>query len=344
VMAIRAQPVKSVFARMPRLVREVSAQLGKQARLVTSGENTEIDKTVIEQLSDPLTHLIRNALDHGIENPERRQAKGKPAQGTVQLSAQHRSGRIVIEIRDDGNGIDRERVLAKAREKGLIADNASLGDEEIDNLIFLPGFSTAEAVSNISGRGVGMDVVKRNILALGGRIAIDSRPGAGSCFTLSLPLTLAVLDGMIVSVGRECYVVPLNNIIESLRPRTVDVHPVVGSGDVLAIRGEYAPLVYLHRVFSVPGAVAEPSKGIVVMVETEGGGKVGLVVDDLLGQQQVVVKSLETNYDPVDGIAAATILGNGRVALILDIARLRGMAALGNLKAGRPTTLGAVAP
>jgi len=326
VMAIRAQPVRSVFARIPRLVREIAAAVGKEARLVTTGEATEIDKTVIEQLGDPLTHMIRNALDHGIEGPEERLAKGKPRQGTIHLSAEHRSGRIVIEIADDGRGIDRPRVLRKAQEKGLLAANATLSDDEIDNLIFLPGFSTAETVSNISGRGVGMDVVKRNIQALGGRATIASTPGSGSRFTLSLPLTLAVLDGMIVGVGAQSYVVPVTNIIASLRPRPEDVHPVVGGGDVLATRGEYLPLVHLHRVFGVPDAVTDPSKGIVVMVESEGSGKIGLVVDELIGQQQVVVKSLEANYDPVDGIAAATILGSGRVALILDISGLRDVA------------------
>jgi len=323
VMAIRAQPVKSVFVRMPRLVRDLAQTLGKEARLVMTGEATEIDKTVIEQLGDPLTHMIRNAIDHGIESPEVRVAAGKPRQGTIHLSAEHRSGRIVLEISDDGRGIDRDRVLRKAQDKGLVQPGTSLSDDEIDNLVFLPGFSTAAAVSNISGRGVGMDVVKRNIQALGGRVSIASTPGAGSRFILSLPLTLAVLDGMVVAVGAESYVLPLTRIIESLRPRAKDIHTVVGSSDVLAIRGEYAPLVYLHRIFDVSNAITDPSKGIVVMVETESGGKVGVVVDELIGQQQVVIKSLETNYEPVEGVAGATILGSGRVALILDIAGLQ---------------------
>jgi two-component system chemotaxis sensor kinase CheA len=237
VMAIRAQPVRSVFSRMPRLIREVCGQLGKSARLVISGEGTEIDKTVIEQLTDPLTHLLRNALDHGIEAPDQRAALGKPRQGTIQLSAEHRSGRIVIEVADDGAGIDRDRVLAKARQRGLVAADAALTPEEIDDLIFMPGFSTAEAVSDISGRGVGMDVVRRNIHALGGRISVTSAAGVGSRFTLSLPLTLAILDGMTVAVGGETYIIPLTNIMESLRPRREDLHPVVGRGHVLAIRG-----------------------------------------------------------------------------------------------------------
>ena len=327
VMAIRTQPVKSVFSRMPRLVRELSSQLGKEARLFITGEGTEIDKTVIEQLADPLTHLLRNAIDHGIEEPDVRIAHGKPAQGSIHLAAEHRSGRIVIEVSDDGAGIDRERVLARARTRGVIAADAVLSDEEIDNIIFLPGFSTAETVSNVSGRGVGMDVVRRNIQALGGRITLQSRKGSGSRFLLSLPLTLAILDGMIVAVGRESYIVPLTNIVESLRPRRQDMHAVTGCGDVVAIRGQYVPLLYLARISACRTRFPMPPRGIVVVVETEGAEQIGLVVDELLGQQQVVVKSLEANYGEVEGIGGATILGNGRVALILDIAGLRGQAA-----------------
>jgi two-component system, chemotaxis family, sensor kinase CheA len=323
VMAIRAQPVKSVFARMPRIVRDLAATLGKEVRVVTTGEMTEIDKTVIEQLNDPLTHMIRNALDHGIELPEVRVASGKPRQGTIHLAAAQQSGRIVIEVSDDGHGVDREKVLARARDRGLIAAEATVSDEEIDNLIFLPAFSTAEKVSNISGRGVGLDVVKRNVQSLGGRINVQSRFGAGSRFILSLPLTLAVLDGMVVSVGSETYIIPLTAIIESLRPQPSGIHPVVGRGDVLALRGEYVPLIYLHRRFSIADAITDPCHGIVIIVQSDTAGRMGVVVDELLGQQQVVVKSLEANYDPVDGISGATILGNGRVALILDVARLR---------------------
>ena len=322
VMAIRAQPVRSVFSRMPRLVRELSAQLGKDVRLVLTGEATEIDKTVIEQLADPLTHLLRNALDHGIEPPDNRQAAGKPRQGTIHLGAEHRGGRIVIEISDDGAGIARDRVLAKARSRGLVTPDACLTDDEVDQLIFLPGFSTAEAVSDVSGRGVGMDVVKRNIQALGGRITLESRAGHGSRFLLSLPLTLAILDGMAVAVGQESYIIPLTNIMESLRPRPDCIHNIVGRGDVLAIRGEYVPLTYLHHRFDVPDAVTDPCRGIVVIVESEGTDRIGLVVDELLGQLQVVVKSLEANYGSVPGIGGATILGDGRVALILDVSRL----------------------
>jgi two-component system chemotaxis sensor kinase CheA len=327
VMAIRTQPVRSVFSRMPRLMRELSAQLGKEVRLVLTGEGTEIDKTVIEQLADPLTHLLRNALDHGIETPAERQAAGKPPCGIIHLAAEHRSGRIVIEVADDGRGIDRGRVLARARQRGLMPPDNQPTDEEIDNLIFLPGFSTAEVVSSVSGRGVGMDVVRRNIQALGGRITLHSQAGAGSRFVLSLPLTLAILDGMIVAVGAESYIVPLANIVESLRPKRADIHAVAGSGDVVAIRGQYVPLIHLARHFRVPDAVADPSSGIVVVVENENAGPVGLVVDELIGQQQVVVKSLEANYGAVAEIGGATILGNGRVALILDIGGLRDRAA-----------------
>jgi two-component system chemotaxis sensor kinase CheA len=322
VMAVRAQPVKSVFSRMPRLVRELSSQLGKEVRLVLSGEGTEIDKTVIEQLADPLTHMLRNALDHGLETPAEREAAGKPRQGTIHLSAAHRSGRIVIDMEDDGRGILRDRVLEKARAQGLVAADATLSDDETDNLIFAPGFSTAETISDISGRGVGMDVVRRNIQALGGRVSVISVPGRGARFTLSLPLTLAILDGMVVGVGRECYIIPVTTIVESLRPQAGQIHDVAGHGAVLAIRGDYVPLVYLHRRFLVPDAVDDPCHGIIVIVDGEGGRRIGLVVDDLLTQQQVVVKSLEANYGSVDGIGGATILGDGKVALILDVGRL----------------------
>lgn len=322
VMAIRTQPVKSVFSRMPRLVRELSAQLGKDVRLVVTGEATEIDKTVVEQLADPLTHLLRNALDHGVETPEVREAAGKPRQGTVHLSAEQRGGRILIELSDDGRGIDRARVLARARERGIVAPDAVLTDSEVDELIFMPGFSTAAVVSAVSGRGVGMDVVRRNIQSLGGRIAVESRFGEGSRFVLSLPLTLAVMDGLVVSVGREAYILPIASIVESLRPRPQDIHDVVGRGQVLSIRGAYIPLLALHRAFGVADAVLDPSRGIVVIAETDHAGRVGLLVDDLVGQHQVVVKSMEGNYGRIPGIGGATILGNGRVALILDVAGL----------------------
>ncbi|WP_203071332.1 chemotaxis protein CheA [Falsiroseomonas ponticola] len=341
VMAIRTQPVKSVFSRMPRLVRELSAQLGKEVRLVVTGEATEIDKTVVEQLADPLTHLLRNALDHGLEAPDQREAAGKPRQGTVHLSAEQRGGRILIELSDDGRGIDRARVLARARERGIVASDAVLTDAEIDELIFMPGFSTAAVVSAVSGRGVGMDVVRRNIQSLGGRITVESRLGEGSRFVLSLPLTLAVMDGLVVSVGREAYILPISAIVESLRPRPQDIHDVVGRGQVLSIRGAYIPLLALHRVFGVADAVTDPSRGIVVIAETDHAGRIGLLVDDLVGQHQVVVKSMEENYGPIPGIGGATILGNGRVALILDVAGLAEPAE--RTRAARPSAMPAAA-
>lgn len=335
VMSIRAQPVSSVFSRMPRLVRECAAATGKEVQLATSGETTEVDKTVVENLVDPLTHMIRNSIDHGLEGPEERERVGKPRAGTVHLSAQHRSGRIVIEISDDGRGINRPKVLSKAIEKGLVQPGATLSDEEIDNLIFLPGFSTADQVSNLSGRGVGMDVVRRNITSLGGRIGVYSAPGEGSRFVLSLPLTLAVLDGMVISVGAERFVLPLTNIVESLRPKPADLHGLVGKCDVMMARGEYVRLVHLHQLFGIPDAVTDPTHALVVLVETEDGARLGLVVDEVLGQQQVVIKSLEANFRRLDGVAAATILGDGRVALILDVAGLREMSRHHESGAGR---------
>ena len=319
VMAIRAQPVKSVFQRMPRLVREVAAMTGKSVRLVTEGEATEVDKTVIERLTDPLTHMIRNAIDHGLEKPETRIAAGKPEEGLVRLSALHRSGRIVIEVADDGAGINRPKVKSIAAEKGLIAADAQLSDEEVDNLIFLPGFSTASTVSDISGRGVGMDVVKRSIQALGGRISIASRPGHGSTFTMSLPLTLAVLDGMVVTVASQTLVVPLTAIVETLQPKTADVHGMGGTARVMSIRNKFTPLIDVGRELGYRNEAGDPLTGVVLLVETEGGGRSALLVDAIQGQRQVVIKSLEANYRHVPGIAAATILGDGRVALILDV-------------------------
>jgi two-component system chemotaxis sensor kinase CheA len=319
VMAIRAQPVKSVFQRMPRLVREVGAMTGKLVRLVTEGENTEVDKTVIERLADPLTHMIRNAIDHGLESPEARVAAGKPEEGLVRLSALHRSGRIVIEVSDDGAGINRARVKALAASKGLIPADASLSDDEIDNLIFLPGFSTASTVSDISGRGVGMDVVRRSIQALGGRISIASRPGQGSTFTMSLPLTLAVLDGMVVTVAGQTLVVPLTAIVETLQPKIADVHGFGGGARVIAIRDHFTPLIDVGRELDYRADGADPLACVALLVESEGGARSALLVDAILGQRQVVIKSLEANYRHVPGIAAATILGDGRVALILDV-------------------------
>jgi two-component system chemotaxis sensor kinase CheA len=319
VMAIRAQSVKSVFQRMPRLVREVAAQTGKSARLVTDGEATEVDKTVIERLSDPITHMLRNAIDHGLEKPAERIAAGKPAEGTVRLAALHRGGRIVIEVTDDGRGINRPRVRQIAIDKGLIQNDTILTDDETDNLIFLPGFSTAAVVSDISGRGVGMDVVRRSVQALGGRISISSRPGEGSTFTLSLPLTLAVLDGMVVDVAGHTLVVPLTAIIESLRPKGDEVRALGPQGAVLAVRDAYVPLIDIGCLFGFRKTPISPSEGVVLLIESEDGTRAALVADDIQGQRQVVIKSLESNYRQVEGIAAATILGDGRVALIADV-------------------------
>lgn len=319
VMGIRAQAVKSVFQRMPRLVREVADMTGKSVRLVTEGEGTEVDKTVIDRLTDPLTHMIRNAIDHGLETPEARLAAGKPEEGTVRLSAMHRSGRIVIEIVDDGAGINRPKVKEIAIGKGLVAPDASLTDEEVDNLIFLPGFSTASTVSNISGRGVGMDVVKRSVQSLGGRLSISSRPGKGSTFTMSLPLTLAVLDGMVVTVAGQTLVVPLTAIVETLQPKLADVHGLGGTARVIAIRDSFTPLVDVGRELGYRRDASDPQTSVAILVESEGGGRSALLVDAIQGQRQVVIKSLEANYGHVEGIAAATILGDGRVALILDV-------------------------
>lgn len=323
VMAIRAQPVKPLFQRMGRIVREVASATGKTVRLKTEGEGTEVDKTVIERLADPLTHLIRNAIDHGIEAPDHRLAANKPAEGTVQLTAAHRSGRVVIEITDDGAGIDRARVRETAERKGLIPADAALTDSEIDNLLFLPGFSTAKTVSDISGRGVGMDVVKRSIQALGGRVTVGSRPSQGSTFTLSLPLTLAVLDGMVVSVAGQTLVIPLTSVIETLRPRPGDIHQMGAGARVLAIRESFVPLldvgVEMGFASSAVEAGTRDDRQIVVLVETSEGTRSALVVNAIQDQRQVVIKSLEANYGHVPGVAAATILGDGRVALILDV-------------------------
>lgn len=319
VMAIRAQPVKPVFQRMSRIVREIADMTGKNVRLVSEGENTEVDKTVIDKLAEPLTHMIRNAVDHGLETPEKREAAGKKPEGTLRLTAKHRSGRIVIEIADDGAGINRERVRGKAIENGLITADTNLSDEEIDNLIFHPGFSTAEKISDISGRGVGMDVVKRSIQSLGGRISITSRPGHGSVFTMSLPLTLAVLDGMVVTVANQTLVVPLTAIVETLQPEREHIHSFGSNQRLIAIRDSFCPLIDVGRVLDYRDEDADPIAGVSLLVESEGGGQRALMVDAIQGQRQVVIKSLEANYTSVPGIAAATILGDGRVALILDV-------------------------
>ncbi|MCB5202625.1 chemotaxis protein CheA [Neorhizobium sp. T786] len=333
VMAIRAQPVKPVFQRMSRIVREVADMVGKSIRLVTEGENTEVDKTVIDKLAEPLTHMIRNAVDHGIETPEKRLAAGKDPEGTIKLTAKHRSGRILIELVDDGAGINRERVRQKAIDNELIAPDSNLSDEEIDNLIFAPGFSTADKISDISGRGVGMDVVKRSIQALGGRISISSKPGHGSVFTMSLPLTLAVLDGMVVTVAGQTLVVPLTAIVETLQPEAAAIHSFGSNQRLISIRNSFCPLVDVGRILNFRATQANPVEGVALLVESEGGGQRALMVDAIQGQRQVVIKSLEANYTHVPGIAAATILGDGRVALILDVDAVVGASRGQSLKA-----------
>lgn len=318
-MAIRAQPIGSVFSRVPRILRELTASTGKHVRLEVSGESTELDKTVIERLGEPLTHLIRNAVDHGIECAEDRIAAGKSADGTLTLSAEHRSGRILIRIADDGRGINRERVLAKAIEKGLVAPDVQLSKEEIDALIFAPGFSTAQQISNISGRGVGMDVVRQNVKDLGGRITIESEEGRGTTFTLTLPLTLAISDGMIVNVGDQTLVVPLANVVESLRPDPKEVQGLGAARAMINVRGRFIPVVPLHLAVGARGAVEKADEGVLIVVETERAGRAALLVDAICDQRQVVIKSLDTHYRSVEGVAGATILGDGRVALIVDV-------------------------
>jgi two-component system chemotaxis sensor kinase CheA len=318
-MAIRAQPIGSVFSRVPRMLRELQTSTGKRVRLEMQGEATELDKTVIERLGEPLTHLIRNAVDHGLETPEERVAAGKPGEGVLTLSAEQRSGRILIKVSDDGKGIDRKRVLAKAVERGLVSPEAQMSDEDIDNLIFAPGFSTAATISNISGRGVGMDVVRQNVKDLGGRISIESHPGKGSCFTLALPLTLAISDGMIVSVGDQTLVVPLAHVVESLRPRPEEVASMGASRQMLNVRGKFIPILPLLENVGAIGAQTDPTEAVLVIVDTESAGQAALLVDNIRDQRQFVIKSLDTHYRPVNGVAGATILGDGRVALILDV-------------------------
>ncbi len=326
VMQIRMLPISFTFSRFPRLVHDLSTKMGKQIELKMTGETTEVDKTVIEKIGDPLVHLVRNSLDHGIEMPEDRVAAGKPETGTVELNAYHRGGNIIIEIKDDGKGLDKDRLLDKAIERGLVPPDAMLGDQQIYELIFTAGFSTAEEVSDVSGRGVGMDVVRRNINELGGNIEIHSEAGVGSSFIIRLPLTLAILDGQTVSVGSETYIVPLVSIIESIQVKENMVNMLAGKGETFKLREEYLPIVRLHEVLGVKDAKAkELNEGLLVVVEGEGR-RCGLFVDDLLGQQQVVIKSLEANYRKISGLSGATILGDGSVALILDIPGLIRMA------------------
>jgi len=321
VMGIRMLPIGSVFNRFPRLVRDLSQKLGKQVKLDLVGEHTELDKTVLEKIGDPLVHLVRNAIDHGLEIPEKRRAAGKGDVGTLRLEAFHRGGSIVVEISDDGAGLNREAIIAKALQKGLIKSGENLSDEAVGELIFQPGFSTAAVTTDLSGRGVGMDVVRRNVVDLGGNVAIQSRPGNGTTFTITLPLTLAIIDGLRAAVGGECYIVPLVSIVESVQLRADAVRSVTGGGELFRFRGEYLPIVRLHQQFGCAGARQQIEEGLVIVVEADGT-QIGLFVDELVGQQQAVVKSLEANYRRVDGISGATILADGSVALIVDVAGL----------------------
>jgi two-component system, chemotaxis family, sensor kinase CheA len=326
VMRVRMLPISFVFSRFPRMVRDLSHRLGKQVELKVTGDQTELDKTVMEKIGDPLTHLVRNCVDHGIERPEVRVAAGKPATGTLHLHAYHKGGAITVEVSDDGGGLNAERIIAKARAQKLIGANDVLTDEQAYEMIFMAGFSTAEKTTDISGRGVGMDVVRRNVKELGGSIEVRSKLGQGSRFIINLPLTLAIVDGQSVSVGQETYIVPLTTIIESLQLKPSMVNSVVGHGEVFSFRDDYVPVIRLHDLFGVQPRTRVLHEGLLMIVEGDGR-RVGLFVDDLLGQQQVVIKSLETNYRRVDGVSGATILGDGSVALILDVPGLIRVAA-----------------
>ena len=320
VMSIRMIPMSMVFSRFPRMLRDLAAKLGKKVEFATLGEATELDKGMVEKITDPLTHLVRNSCDHGIELPAERRAKGKPETGTITLAASHQGSSIVIEVRDDGKGLNREALISKARERGLDAPD-SMTDSEVWGLIFAPGFSTAEVVTDVSGRGVGMDVVKRNITALGGTVEINSAEGHGMSVKVRLPLTLAIMDGMSVGVGGECYILPLASVVESFQVTASSLRTIGGSGRVVQVRDEYMPVVDLEQVFDVPRLERGEGNGIMVVVESEGQ-RAALMVDVLLGQQQVVVKNLEANYRRVSDVSGATIMGDGRVALILDVASL----------------------
>jgi len=313
-------PMSVVFNRYPRMLRDLAGKLGKKVELVTQGEATELDKGLVEKITDPLTHLVRNSCDHGIELPEERLAKGKPAQGTITLAASHQGGSILIEVRDDGRGLNRDKLIKKARERGLDAPD-SMSDADVWGLIFAPGFSTADVVTDVSGRGVGMDVVKKNIAALNGSVEIDSAEGYGMSVKVRLPLTLAIMDGMSIGVGAECYILPLSSVVESFQVEADTIKTVGGANRVVRVREEYMPVIDLEGVFDVPRERAADGNGIMVIVEAEGG-RVAVLVDELLGQQQVVVKNLESNYRKVSNISGATIMGDGRVALILDVGAL----------------------
>jgi two-component system, chemotaxis family, sensor kinase CheA len=330
VMSMRMMPIGSLFSRFPRMVRDITSKLKKEVELVTVGEETELDKGLIERIADPLTHLIRNSLDHGIESPKKRKAAGKPEKGKITLSAMHQGGSIVIEVADDGAGLDRERILKKAKERGINIPT-HINDDALWNIICEPGFSTADAVTDVSGRGVGMDVVNRNISDMGGQVNLTSVPGQSCKISIQLPLTLAILDGMTVSMGDNLFVIPLNSIVETLQPKLENIKSVTGEGAMVHTRGEYLPIIAMHKAFNIETQVTDSTQGMLVIVEAHGK-KAALLFDDLVGQQQVVIKSLETNFRKINGISGATILGDGTVALIVDIPTIikLGQTTLGN--------------
>ena len=329
VMSIRMMPISFVFSRFPRMVRDLTLKLNKEVELITIGEDTELDKGLIERIADPLTHLVRNSLDHGIELSAARIKAGKPAKGSITLSASHQGGGILIEVSDDGAGLNRQRILSKAIERGLPASN-EMTDAEVWELIFAPGFSTAEEITDLSGRGVGMDVVKRNISEMGGEVSVDSQAGVGSKITIRLPLTLAILEGMSVALGQNLYIIPLNLILETMQPKPEELKTVTGEGALVKVHGEYIPIIALHSLFNMPTEVTNPCDGILVLIEAQGK-KAALFVDALVGQQQVVIKSIETNFRKVLGVSGATIMGDGSVALIIDVAAI--------IKLGQKTNL-----
>ncbi len=318
VMRVRMLPISSVFNRFPRMIRDLGQRLGKKVELRMSGDHTELDKTVLEKIGDPLVHLVRNAIDHGIETPERRRAAGKSEHGTIELNAYHKGGNVIVEVTDDGGGLNRDRILAKARERGLVAADEEPTEEKILNLIFAPGFSTAEQLSDVSGRGVGMDVVRRNINEIGGHVQIHSNAGHGSTVRIRLPLTLAILDGQLARVGSEIYIVPIVSIVETIQIKREQLNTVAQQAELYRLREEYLPIIRLHELFDIPAERTELLDGLLMIVEADGK-RVGLFVDELLSQQQVVIKSLETNFRQITALAGATMLGDGRVALILDI-------------------------
>lgn len=321
VMGIRMLPIASVFNRFPRMVRDISQKLGKQVKLELVGEQTELDKTVLEKIGDPMVHLVRNAIDHGLETPDKRRASGKGDTGTLTLQASHRGGNVVVQVSDDGAGLNRDAIVAKAIQRGIISSGEGMSDDAVAELIFQPGFSTAAVTTDLSGRGVGMDVVRRNVSDLGGTVTIRSTQGKGSVFTITLPLTLAIIDGLTAAVGEERYIVPLVSIVESVQLKAESVRSVVGGGELFRFRGEYLPVIRLHDAFACDNAIHAIEEGLMVVVEGDGS-RVGLFVDGLIGQQQAVVKSLEANYRRVQGVSGATILADGSVALIVDIAGL----------------------